>query len=190
MATFKIYLGQPYASELCPRNYDWAGLCRQVKAVFDPVIASSNDYDTLVVTHSAAAPAIETDHLLCYVLPTHSRGYQLIGPWRGIGTNAFVLGGFTYTGSDIAGSEVYMNQRSDQAGLARLIVHELMHNKLEEDDQALHRRNGLAERNATGDLSSENVTALVAHLGDRRQQWTGGWEQASALDNLDSALPF
>jgi hypothetical protein len=80
-----------------------------------------------------------------------------------------------WTVHEVGASEVRVTSASP-AALARLAFHELMHNRLKQDDDKLHPQGGLAGKivGATTALSPANAAAMSAVISNPISQWTAG----------------
>ena len=143
------------------------------------------------VTWLAFTPTVQPNELLVYLLPL---GSKMVKDQRlGVGTPSPGHDGFTalYTGGASAGSEVYDRFSNNAALIANLMFHEFMHNKLNLNDDLLHRRNGLAARSVgpNTQLSPENIHDMAAALDVKRPQWVDGLKLISARSMMSDNDP-
>ncbi|MBX2880428.1 MAG: hypothetical protein KTR32_10875 [Granulosicoccus sp.] len=192
MTQYNIYLGNPYRM-----TYDWQELVEAVWDLFKPAVDVSGQFNTLRVKSTRTAPVLRRHELLCYVLP--GRGSSVITS-DVFGSAASSLGADGTTAWQNEGlfvSEVYRHGWAPDM-LARIIYHELMHNKFREGN-AMHRRGGMAAAEIGED--TEQRRANTRRLGNRlhipRRQWTDGFALVTerkrareVLLNLDSDDPL
>ena len=171
MAVYNIYLGDLGNSGLSDSEKN------TVKTTLEGWFAKIVDStDTAVVSWVKSAPTIQDNELLVYFVGSRSSTILKYMPGnKGGGTD----NGYTVLGGSITGSEVYVSNSKN--GLAQIAFHELMHNKLQMNDGALHQKDGLARIPIppSGTPSDANIKDMKAALKNTAKQWTGGWLAAS-----------
>jgi len=183
MTEYKVYLGNPYRMK-----YDWQELVEAVAVLFKPVIDASSRFDALRVRSTRTAPVLARHELLCYVLP--ARGSSVITS-ENFGSAASSRGEDGTTAWQNRGvfvSEVYKHGWNPDM-LARIIYHELMHNKLREGN-SMHRRGGLAaaEIGEDSDQRRANTRRFGSRLHVRHQQWVGGFAMVRERERVRESL--
>jgi hypothetical protein len=158
---------------------------RNLQIYFDKIVRAHDamgvhPFATAQVLWLAFTPVIEKHELLCYLLPEEVQ----IVEHKNIEKNpsATRLGHTRLYGSDPkfnAGSEVYarLGMRTSGLLMANLIMHELMHNKLNLDDDHLHPTGGMATGGqiTTGtQLTPRNIQMMAAALHLPQKQWDEG----------------
>lgn len=135
-------------------------------------ITNGTSYGTASVSWITSAPGSIGGHeMLVYFVsdPTDSILVAMPGGRRGSGD------AFTMWANNLTSSEIYVS--NSRQYLAEITFHELMHNKLHQDDATLHAKDGLARVPVSAGTapSATNITEMRAALSTSQPQWTGGW---------------
>lgn len=190
-------------------RFQWHALCVAVQALFNQAIVGHHWFHHVMVRSTmdcpraapswqgdgstlgdmaactASSPIMQDWELLIYVLPSPLEG--LVGvhfaqTWGGPN-----VGGQTgwNNNSPLVGSEVYASAVSGGTqGLADVIFHEAMHNKLRWGDNQLHNSlpsqpGGLRRSPMQPPLSQGDIALMRPKISVKRPQWLGGWRAAS-----------
>ncbi len=150
----------------------------------------------------STAEGIDLRHdLIVYVVPYRDCGF--VGVDVGSGGRSQDAGGLTWPDKDNSAAEVYVGDERISSGegttiradwfdpnrftvtqyrepdlLAKVILHEAMHNKTGWGDDKLHKHGGLAGAviDARGSkFTDSDATIMAKHMYDVRTQWTGAW---------------
>lgn len=135
-------------------------------------IANGTSYGTATVSWITAAPSSIGGHeLLVYFVRDALDSIIASMPGGRSGSGD----GITVWSNNLTGSEVYV--LSSRQYLAEMAFHELMHNKLHQNDATLHAKDGLAHIPVTAGTtpSPANITEMRNALSTSQPQWTGGW---------------
>jgi hypothetical protein len=166
MPTFYVYLGNP--NQL---RYPWQSLCEQVHALIEPALRHTQRFDAVRVRSTMAAPAlIETD-VIVYVV--RSQLQSILARRLEHAPSPNHQGSTAPSAADEVASEAYM-QGTDTTQLARVIVHELMHNKTNLGNEQLHRLGGVCATPPQAP-TTQNQRLLARHMSRKVRQWLGGF---------------
>jgi hypothetical protein len=182
MATDNVY--NVYLADLPGKNMNiWYSPIREVlQSYFDRVVKEAPAFSGARVQWTKTVPPVKPWELLVYFLKYRSD--SLIVSRFKQKENLDNTNGFTKpvpAGVKTTTSEVYVaGWENDSRSLANLAFHELMHNKLQLGDYALHNGidgTGLAVETITptSALSQRNVDIMAANLRDIVPQWTEGY---------------
>jgi hypothetical protein len=170
----------------------------EVASLFRPV-AEAAKFEDVNVTATLALPTLMPSDVLVYLLP--NEGYSLL-------EKAFGEGGGDPAGRTVVeygASEVYIAGPTSGSGgvsmridhkqghtatfefvhdpptIAKVVFHEVLHNKLKMSDAQLHNQKGPGNALFRKELlphskrSAEDTALLAKVLGKTRPQWTKGW---------------
>lgn len=165
MATYNIYLGNPAKLE-----YPWKRLVDEVQRLLSPAFAAGSRWDRLYVKSTMSAPTLLEGEVLVYVV--RSQLSSVLGRKLGLHPEPG-HGGLTQMTDSRAASEAYM-QGTDTPMLARVICHELFHNKTGLENEQMHALGGLCASPTQAPIRS-NYDLLRKHLAKPVQQWLGGF---------------
>ncbi|SON55555.1 hypothetical protein HDIA_2014 [Hartmannibacter diazotrophicus] len=165
-----VCLGNPYKLQ-----YKWQQLCEELAGL----LKKSLNGETVRVYSTMAKPALGPEDVMVYVVPNEEMGRVAEHFDVRDGGNAL---GCTFTGEKSA-SEVYID--SEYAGeklppdyVAKLIWHEIAHNKSRLGNHKMHRGHGLLQafvRSRDG-LTSDDIKFMRKHIHAQVRQWTGGFD--------------
>ena len=147
-----------------------AAIKSQLEGLFKTIIDKDKFFTSNSVSFSAGSAAPTAHELLVYFMPS---GKSVIKNVPGAKAPDLDAGGNTVYAA--GASEVYA-RGDDAAGLARLAFHELMHNRLKQDDGTLHPQEGLGGKIiSTGtQLNEKNISSMSKVLQEPITQWTAG----------------
>lgn len=162
-----------------------AGVAQHVAAFFKDVCAGNKPFDGVRMARSAVPAQVGPKDLLCYIVSDPDRG--LVKKKNG-GVAPNAAGATLFSASDATViSEIYLSRCAGDANrvrlIANLILHELMHNKLDAMPGAGRVRdvhtisNGSVSKgtiNASSTPSAADVAAMRAGIGRAVPQYTGG----------------
>ena len=162
-----------------PGTVKWPSPIRYtIEDLFQLVIKTNSDFDSVKVEWSSKPPVLGTYDLLCYFVGSRSESVLVQGklsPEATLGDT-----GTTSIGGQIVGSEVYLSGHQDEPkALGKLAFHELMHNVCLMKT-GLHKVPGVSlgkeEINVGTELSEGDINLLNKHLKKARSQWTDGYK--------------
>jgi len=151
------------------------GLANQIQSqlagLFSPIVGSNNFFENNWVYFSPSEAKPVAHELLVYFMPSgvsvvkHVPNTTRPPDMSADGNTAYGSGA----------SEVYV-KTTDAALLAKLAFHELMHNRLRQDNNQLHPQGGLAAASITpsSQLNDRNIRSMAAVLRNPIAQWTQG----------------
>ena len=162
-----------------PGTVKWPSPIRYtIEDLFQRVIKTNSDFDSVKVEWSSKPPALGTYDLLCYFVGSKSESVLVQGKLSPAATLGHT--GTTSIGGKIVGSEVYLSGHQDEPkALGKLAFHELMHNVCLMKE-GLHKVTGVSlgkeEINVGTDLSEGDINLLNKHLKKARSQWRDGYK--------------
>lgn len=185
MAVINVYLGK-----ICNNTGLSATEEQSVQTIlqgFFTTICSGTSHSAIVQWATAAPTNVSATDLICYFVPSRSESAVIHAPGNSTTGSGH---GFTFRSSTGSCSEVYTSLCRGTGGanwFTELAFHELMHNKLDLGDTALHSRDGLARLPVTGGASpsATNNSQMRAALTTARTQWFGGWAAITCPDPND-----
>ncbi len=147
-----------------------AAIKSQLEGLFRTIIDKDKFFTSNSVSFSASSAAPTAHELLVYFMPS---GKSVIKNVPGAKSPDLTADGSTVYAA--GASEVYA-RGEDASALARLAFHELMHNRLQQDDATLHPQGGLAGKTiSTGtQLNDKNISTMSAALQTPITQYTAG----------------
>ena len=174
MATYKVYLGDPFTMK-----YEWKKLVAAVKKLLAPTLEFSSKYDEAQVVVARTAPAIADHELLCYVVPARGNSVIDLQEFNISAANLGQDGTTVWRDPATSVCEVYRHEWEPEL-LAKLVYHELMHNKLRESNR-MHRRKGLASAVIEEDTEQKqaNSRLMGRRLHRKQPQWLDGFNNAT-----------
>ena len=149
-----------------------------IESLFQRVIKTNSDFDSVKVEWSSTAPTLGAYDLLGYFVDGKSDSVLVKGKLSTAGNLGAT--GTTTIGGKIVGSEAYLAGHQDQPeAIGKLMFHELMHNVClmkdglhKEPDMSL----GQEEIQPATDLSAGDIALLNKHLKKDRTQWKDGYK--------------
>jgi hypothetical protein len=142
---------------------------KELQTLFQTIVAASKVFssNTVIFTPTAASPA--GHGLLVYFMPSKTSVVKHVPK-----TPALDLTNDGNTVYAAGASEVYVAKK-DSALLARLALHELMHNRLKLGND-LHTQGGMAAQTIgpSTQLNATNIKTMAAVLDKSITQWTDG----------------
>lgn len=166
-----VCLGNPYKL-----NYKWQTLCEDLAKLMKKSVKNG---DKVRVYSSMAKPVLGAEDVIVYIVPNEGMSRVAEHFNERDGSDAL---GCTHTG-DKSASEVYID--SEYAGeklppdyVAKLIWHEIAHNKSKLGNHKMHRGSGLLKafvRSRDG-ITSNDIKFMRKHLYAQVRQWTGGFD--------------
>ncbi|HKP59454.1 MAG TPA: hypothetical protein VJV78_22175 [Polyangiales bacterium] len=166
VTTFHVYLGNPKALQ-----YRWHDLAVAVRDILQPAFPK-NSTRKLYVKSTMSAPTLKMGEVLVYVAP--SQGQSILARSFDIGVAASRAGFTIVSDVDGAASEAYVAGTTSPGDLARVICHEILHNKTPLETNALHKRGGLSA-SPPGAPTVDDYRLLTRHLTAPGKQWLGGF---------------
>ncbi len=157
-----IYLGNPKGA-----NCAWWDLVCAAQRLFEQCLPKGHDINVAMVDKP---PALTSRDVMVYVLPSAMDSVVARRFKSSVGGS-----GLTGWSSAETASEIYLAGIRDSGALARLIFHEVLHNKLHYSDSKLHPLGGLAGDPVGDHLTSGNKKLMQTALQKPRTQWTGGF---------------
>lgn len=152
---------------------------KQLQGYFNQIGQAMKPPETITVTWQDTQPTLSSQDLIVYCT---SEDYSVVSSaFSGKKFDPLATGhwGYTYIknsgGSLEAASEIYIKFFIADT-IAKLALHELMHNKLNKGNE-LHKGNGLAQATVASSttFTPENIAALAAAMRNSVPQWTGGY---------------
>jgi len=168
--TYNIVLGNPFKMK-----YRWQELCDETIKLFKPSVKKGNK---IRVFSTMTNPGVLPTDAIVYVIP--NQDFSLVARHFGMWDEARELG-VTYPGRPSA-CEVYRDteiegEHMPPSMLAKVIWHEVGHNKAQMGIRAFHRQDGLRVDRLTrhDQLTKSNSSFMATYLVKDVPQWTGGF---------------
>jgi hypothetical protein len=152
----------------------WWDLVCATQRLFEQCLPKGHDVNVAMVDKP---PALTRRDVLVYVVPSSMD--SVVAHRFKCSTDGNGATGWT---SAETASEIYLSGIRDSSALARLIFHEILHNKLHYSDAKLHPLGGLAGNPIGDHLTTRNKQLMQTAFQKAQTQWTGGF--ASTNDPL------
>ena len=167
----EVCLGNPHKL-----NYQWKTLCDEVYTLMKKSVKMGGK---LRVYSTMAKPALGAEDVMVYIVPNEEM--SRVAEHFNVRDESDALG-CTYTG-DQSASEVYIageyaDEKLPPDYVAKLIWHEIAHNKSKLGNHKMHRGKGLLQSfvRSRNSLESDDIKFMRKHLNAHVRQWTGGFD--------------
>ncbi|MEM9427920.1 MAG: hypothetical protein AAGA32_00280 [Pseudomonadota bacterium] len=177
MSKMNVVLGNPHKA-----RYDWQGLVDAVWAGLSPAVKRARGLTHLGVHSSMTHVSLGPHDLLVYVMPSEDEAVvtKAFKPRGAVPRDA---AGYTGWAEGKTGSEVYLRVATQSSRLqppaqvARLVIHEILHNKTHMNGTQLHASLGLGgeigargrqcpERGAFGPAPADSAAPVDRRVDD------------------------